>query len=111
MVMSQTHSPAVDKVLSKQPEIAGKAQQFQVARLALFGSATQANFDLAISDYDFLVEFAIDTPQGAANRFFGLKHGLADLLGRDIDLVDLSTVKNPYFLEAISPNCIRVYGH
>jgi hypothetical protein len=111
MVMSQASLPAVDEVLSKRHEIAKLCQQNQVARLALFGSATQTTFDPTTSDYDFLVEFAIDTPQGAANRFFGLKHGLADLLSRNVDLVELNAVKNPYFLEAISPSCIRIYGH
>ncbi|NJL49971.1 MAG: DNA polymerase subunit beta [Leptolyngbyaceae cyanobacterium SM2_5_2] len=108
--MSQANSPAVDEVLSKRHEIAKLCQKNQVARLALFGSATQTAFNPTTSDYDFLVEFAIETPQGAANRFFGLKHGLADLLGREVDLVELSAVKNPYFLESISPNCIRIYG-
>ena len=109
--MSQASLPAVDEVMSKRHDIAKLCQQNQVARLALFGSATQTTFDPTTSDYDFLVEFAIDTPKGAADRFFGLKYGLADLLGRNIDLVDLSAVKNPYFLEAISPSYIRIYGY
>lgn len=109
--MSQASSSAVDEVLSKRHEIAELCQQNQVARLSLFGSATQNAFDPTTSDYDFLVEFAIDTSQGAANRFFGLKHGLADLLDRDVDLVELSAVKNPYFLESIFPSCIQIYEY
>ncbi|MEM9121043.1 MAG: nucleotidyltransferase domain-containing protein [Cyanobacteria bacterium P01_F01_bin.56] len=80
-------------------------------RLELFGSATDERFDPATSDLDFLVEFAINTPQGAADRFFGLKAGLSDLLGHTIDLVDFTTIQNPYFLDAIAPSRRTIYGN
>ncbi len=53
----------------------------------------------------------INTPQGAADRFFSLKTGLSDLLGHTIDLVDLTTIQNPYFLEAIAPSRLKIYGN
>ncbi|MBD2257819.1 nucleotidyltransferase domain-containing protein [Pseudanabaena sp. FACHB-2040] len=71
-------------VLTKKAEIAALCQQNQVARLELFGSATCDRFDPPTSDLDFLVEFAVDTPKGAADRFFGLKQGLATVFGRTI---------------------------
>lgn len=104
-------SPGLSLVLAKQAEITALCEQNQVARLELFGSATCDRFDPATSDLDFLVEFAVDTPKGAADRFFGLKQGLAAVFGRTIDLIELKTVKNPYFLETIIPNRITVYGN
>lgn len=103
--------PAIKTVMEKQPEIAALCRQNQVARLELFGSATQVTFNPATSDFDFLVEFATDIPEGAADRFFGLKQGLSDMLGRTVDLVELAAVKNPYFIEAIGSNRLVIYGN
>jgi predicted nucleotidyltransferase len=102
---------AVELVKHKQSQIAELCLLNQVARFDLFGSATRLTFDVQTSDFDFLVEFATDTPEGAADRFFGLKHGLSALLGRKIDLVDLAAAKNPYFLQAIALDRLTIYGH
>jgi len=111
-----TRSPTVDTtatelVKRKQAQIAELCRLNQVARLDLFGSATRPTFDAQASDFDFLVEFATDTPEGAADRFFGLKHGLSAILGRTVDLVDLAAAKNPYFLQAIAHDRLAIYGH
>lgn len=111
METNQANSLAIDTIMAKQAEIAELCQQTQVARLELFGSATQSTFDPISSDFDFLVEFAVDTPEGAADRFFGLKQGLSDMLGRTVDLIELKSIKNPYFLEAISSNRLTLYGN
>jgi predicted nucleotidyltransferase len=103
--------PILKQIAEQQPQIEALCHQNHVARLELFGSATDDRFDSATSDLDFLVEFEINTPQGAADRFFGLKAGLNDLLGRTIDLIDLSTIKNPYFLEAIASSRLKIYGN
>lgn len=102
---------AAELVKRKQAQIAALCRLNQVARLDLFGSATRTTFDAQTSDFDFLVEFATDTPEGAADRFFGLKHGLSALLGRTVDLVDLAACKNPYFLQAIACDRLAIYGH
>ncbi|PSN78200.1 hypothetical protein C8B47_18100 [filamentous cyanobacterium CCP4] len=64
-----------------------------------------------LSNFNFLVEFATDNPEGAADRFFGLKHGLSTVLGRTVDLVDLAAAKNPYFLKAIARDRLTIYEH
>lgn len=111
--MSQSEeimSPGIALVRGKQAEIAALCRLNQVAQLDLFGSATGPTFHPQTSDLDFLVEFATHTPEGAADRFFGLKQGLSETLGRAVDLVDLSAVKNPYFLQAIAPERLTIYG-
>ncbi|WP_347405011.1 nucleotidyltransferase domain-containing protein [Nodosilinea sp. LEGE 06152] len=102
---------ATELVKCKQVQIAELCRLNQVARLDLFGSATRPTFDTQTSDFDFLVEFATNTPEGAADRFFGLKHGLSTVLGRTVDLVDLAAAKNPYFLQAIARDRLTIYGH
>lgn len=103
--------PAIREIMGQSAKIAELCQLNQVARLELFGSAVNTTFDPVTSDLDFLVEFSIDTPEGAADRFFGLKQGLGDILGRAIDLVEINTVKNPYFLQAIAPSRLTIYGN
>lgn len=102
---------ALKLVEYKQAQIAELCRLNQVAQLDLFGSATRSTFDAQTSDFDFLVEFATDTLEGAADRFFGLKHGLSTVLGCTVDLVDLAAVKNPYFLQAIARDRLTIYGH
>lgn len=101
--------PVLNQIAEQQPQIEALCQQNHVARLELFGSATNDRFDSATSDLDFLVEFAVNTPQGAADRFFGLQVGLSNLFGRTIDLVDLATIQNSYSLKAIAPSRLKIY--
>jgi predicted nucleotidyltransferase len=83
---------------------------FGVRRLELFGSASRADFDLAHSDVDFLVEFAEIHPLGAFDRYFGLKEGLERLFQRTVDLVEEKAIRNPYFRQAIDRDRMVVYG-
>ncbi len=90
--------------------IAALCQRFEVLRLDLFGSATTSAFDTATSDIDFLVEF---TPAGrdrAFDNYFGLKEALAELLGRPVDLVTRSSVRNPVFKAEIDRTAEPVYA-
>jgi predicted nucleotidyltransferase len=93
-------SPILQQIADKRSQIADLCQRKQVARLELFGSATSDRFNDTTSDLDFLVEFAINTPQGASDR-----------LGHTIDLIEVQTIKNPYFLEAISSQRLQIYGN
>ncbi len=71
-------------------------QRYGVTRLRIFGSATTEHFDPHSSDIDFLVDFA---PNNANlfHDYFDLKFELEKITGRPVDLVDASTVRNPYF--------------
>ena len=80
-----------------------------VARLELFGSAARGEFDSSKSDYDFFVEFVDQQWQGSSDRYFGLLHGLEDLLGRPIDLVDRCGVHNAIFLDVANQHIEQIY--
>ncbi len=71
-------------------------RRYRVRRLFLFGSAVREDFDPARSDVDLLVEFGPLPPGGYADAYFGLREALEELFGRDVDLVALSAVRNPY---------------
>lgn len=85
-------------------------RRFQVRRLELFGSASGEKFDPASSDLDFLVEFEDPPAGGYAEAYFGLAESLKELFHRDVDLVVLSAVKNPYFLESIERSRTLLYA-
>jgi predicted nucleotidyltransferase len=72
-----------------------------VRRLDLFGSAARGDFDPERSDVDFLVEFDRSAPQHPFDAYFGLKEALEEVLGRPVDLVEASAVRNPYLKASI----------
>ncbi|HEX5042979.1 MAG TPA: nucleotidyltransferase domain-containing protein [Candidatus Polarisedimenticolaceae bacterium] len=85
-------------------------RRFQVRRLELFGSASGEGFNPQSSDLDFLVEFEDPPASGYADAYFGLAESLRELFHRDIDLVVLSAIRNPYFLESIERSRTLLYA-
>ena len=70
--------------------------RFGVARLRVFGSAVTDRFDPDRSDVDFLVDFLVDR-EDPFGDYFGLREELSVIVGREVDLVVASAVRNPYF--------------
>ncbi len=85
-------------------------RQFRVRRLELFGSAVGEEFDPKTSDIDFLVAFEDLKPEEYADTYFGLLEGLRELFKRNVDLVMVSAVKNPYFLESMERSRTLLYA-
>ncbi len=84
-------------------EIASLCKHYAVKRLWVFGSAVSGEFDSNESDIDFLVEYLPGTDLGAWLKDYQLfKEELEALLGRCVDIVEKSSIKNPYFLRNIS---------
>ena len=100
------------------PEIANKrdalialCKRYDVARLEVFGSAARGtDFDPALSDADFLVEFKAGSALAPLEQFFGLANALEDLLGRPVDLVESPAVKNPFVRAGINRCREVLYG-
>lgn len=67
-----------------------------VERLRIFGSALTDRFDQEGSDIDLLVDFAPGN-DNLFHDYFDLKFELERITGHPVDLVDASTVRNPYF--------------
>jgi predicted nucleotidyltransferase len=90
-------------------------------RLDVFGSAARGDFDEAASDVDLLVEFDDMPHADRADAYLGFLTAVEALLGRRIDLVEVSAVRNPsigspvqrleggqLISEALSPFCPHV---
>lgn len=83
-------------------------QQFGVARLELFGSASRGDFDPKSSDIDVIVDF-LDYGLGVSDRYFGLVDALEELLGRTVQAGFARTLKNPYIIAAIKDDRVTLY--
>ncbi len=84
---------------------------FQVVKLELFGSGARADFDLERSDIDILVEFMPDINLGPwMSRFFELQERLEVVLGRKVDLVMVSALKNPHLIRSIDQDRRVLYA-
>lgn len=100
----------IDLVKDKQDSIRALCQRFRVRRLDLFGSAAGESFDPATSDLDFLVEFQEFPNGGIADAYFGLREELCRLFQREVDLVSVAAVKNPYLRSAIERSKELLYA-
>ena len=98
--------PLIQKKLGALREL---CVRHRVARLDLFGSASRSDFDPAVSDLDFLVEFAPMTPAEHADSFFGLLEDLAKLFGQRVDLLEREPIVNPYLWNSIQRSRQALY--
>jgi len=96
-------------VQERSREIVELCRRFGVMRLEVYGYAPGDRFDRERSDIDFLVEFDIAEPVAHARAYFALLSGLRDLFARDVDLIEIRAVKNPYFLESINRDRRQIY--
>jgi uncharacterized protein len=80
------------EIADKRDALIALCKRYDVVRLEVFGSAARgADFDPAVSDADFLVEFG---PQGNdLARFFDFKEALETVLARPVDLVERRAVE------------------
>jgi hypothetical protein len=99
-------NPVVKK---QEAALSSLCQQRRVLWFALFGSAATGRFNPRSSDLDFLVEFAPMSPKEHADCYFGLLEDLQSLFQRPIDLVEPSTIQNPYFRQAVEDTQLVLY--
>lgn len=85
-------------------------RRYHVRRLFLFGSAARDDVDPGRSDVDLLVEFEPLPAGGYADAYFGLRESLEALFGRDVDLVTLAAVRNPYMRADIERTRTLLYA-
>jgi uncharacterized protein len=100
----------IDQIQLYRSELHSLCRRFHVRRLDVFGSAARGDFDSERSDVDFVVEFDRSAPQHPFDAYFGLKEELEALLGRKVDLVELSAVRNPYLRASIEQSRENVYA-
>ena len=86
---------------SRREAIVGACARHRVARLEVFGSALRGDFKTDASDVDLLVEFEPMEPYARVEAYFGLLDELRHLLNREVDLVMVGAIKNPYIARDI----------
>ena len=91
-------------------ELSELCRRHHVLRLAVFGSATRHDFDPQRSDLDFLVDFESLTPGEHADSYFDLLEGLESLFDRRVDLVESSTLRNPYRRQEIEATQVVLHA-
>jgi predicted nucleotidyltransferase len=86
-------------------------KKHHVKSLYLIGSATGATDFSAESDVDFLYRFNKSeiAEMDYADNYFSLLFSLQELLKRKIDLVPEEKLHNPYFIQSINRNKLKLY--
>ena len=75
----------------------------------LFGSALNANFNKK-SDLDLLVKFKEIELSEYFDNFINFKEKLELLFGREVDLLEEQTLRNPILIKSINKSKELVYG-
>ncbi|MEM6504648.1 MAG: nucleotidyltransferase domain-containing protein [Planctomycetota bacterium] len=84
--------------------------RYRVTRLEVFGSAATGAFDPGTSDVDLLAEFDLSGSGSALEQYIGFIHAAEALLGCKVDLVNPSTIQNPYFLKGVEESRRPLYA-
>lgn len=90
-------------------KIIALCKKYKVAKLWVFGSILTDRFN-DDSDVDFSVIFHYDQIQDLFVIFFDFIEELQQLLGRKVDLVDETAVKNSYFRQELDSTKHLIYG-
>ncbi|MDR2204778.1 MAG: nucleotidyltransferase domain-containing protein [Flavobacteriaceae bacterium] len=84
-------------------------KKHNVENLYLFGSALTDRFSNE-SDVDILVKFLPTDLFQYFNNYISLKENLEKIFGRNVDLVEEQTLKNPVLIRTINRNKQQIYG-
>jgi predicted nucleotidyltransferase len=85
-------------------------RRYGVTRLELFGSAATDAFDQTHSDIDFIVTYPPDYDYGPwLVRYQDLEEALATVLGRHVDLVMPSALRNRWFNREAARTRVVIY--
>lgn len=95
-------------IKNKISEIAQLCQSCRVERLWIFGSANSPDFNDK-SDFDFLVSFEEMDVVDYAENYFLLVENLEKILKRNVDLVTVNSLSNPYFIKAVEESKSLIY--
>ena len=81
----------------------------KVHKLFVFGSILTNHFNDK-SDVDLVVDFNKKEVEDYFDNYFDFKYSLEELLGREIDLLEEQTIKNPYLKKNVDATKTLIYG-
>jgi predicted nucleotidyltransferase len=96
-------------ITDKQAEIIDLCRTHHVRRLSIFGSAVRDDFDPVSSDVDVRVEFD-DNIEDSVKNYFDLHDKLAELFGRDVDILSSREIENPFLRKIIDSSQVTLYA-
>lgn len=109
--MASTTTSLPEFIASRRDEIESLCREFHVCRLELFGSAAVGRFDPQRSDLDFIIEFEPGfEPELKLDAYLGLKAELEQLFDRNVDVLFLSAVRNPFVRTEIERQRTPIYA-
>jgi hypothetical protein len=82
---------------------------YNVEKMYLFGSALNSNFNKE-SDIDLLVKFKYIELSKYFDNYIDFKENLEKLFGREVDLVEEQTLRNPILIKSINKSKELIYG-
>ena len=82
---------------------------YNVEKMYLFGSVLNSNFNKD-SDVDLLVKFKEIELAEYFDNYINFKEKLVQLFGRDVDLLEEQTLRNPILIKSINSSKELVYG-
>ncbi|CAN1564596.1 COG1669 Predicted nucleotidyltransferases [Flavobacteriaceae bacterium] len=82
---------------------------YNVDKMYLFGSALNSNFSDA-SDIDLLVKFKPIALANYFDNYMNFKENLESVFGREVDLLEEQTLKNPILINSINQTKELIYG-
>ena len=90
-------------------QIIALCKKYKVKRLYAFGSILTPKFNDQ-SDIDLAVDFNDQEIPDMFEHFFDFIYELETLLGRKVDLVDQSAIRNSYFQKELNSTKKLIYG-
>ena len=90
-------------------KIVALCKKYKVNKLFVFGSILTDRFN-EDSDVDLVVSFNKAEISDFFDNYFDFKNSLEELFGRNVDLLEEQTVKNPYLKKNVDETKALIYG-
>jgi predicted nucleotidyltransferase len=90
-------------------KIVALCKKHKVNKLFVFGSVLTPRFNEK-SDIDLVVDFNKDEVEDYFDNYFDFKYSLEELFGRDVDLLEEQTIRNPYLKKNVDTTKTLIYG-
>lgn len=93
------------------PELQELCNRHHVRSLYLFGSAARGEIK-PTSDYDFLIDIPLvqENFEAYANSYFEMAESFERMLNRNVDLLTVPMLSNPYLIQSIEKSKVKIYG-
>ena len=102
----EDHNLLIDHNIQK---IIDLCKKHKVHKLFVFGSILTNRYNDK-SDVDLVVDFNKKEVEDYFDNYFDFKYSLEELLGREIDLLEEQTIKNPYLKKNVDATKTLIYG-